>query len=195
MINFTSLGHICIIVDNIEEATEFYKELFGAKPIQNFPKLKNKGFAKAAGFLNNPEKVEVTIRFLQLPTQEGIYLELMEYHSPAGKYVSNYKEATDRNLVAHIALRVTNIIESFEHIKTVNGVRLITDSIDYQPYKIDEISPSEFYFFDDRLENNVEEKENVCRIIGNIKYFYFVDKYGIQWELEQGHGDVGSKSQ
>ena len=194
MINFVSLGHICINVDNIDEATEFYKELFGAVPIQDFPNFKNKGFAKAAGFLNHPEKVEVTIRFIQLPTQGGIFLELMQYYVPVGKYVPNYKEAADRNLVAHIALRVTNIAESFEHIKTVKGVRLITDSVDYRPFKIDDISPSEFYFFDDKLENNEEEKKKVCSTIRNIRYFYFVDKYGVQWELEQGHDDIDSNS-
>ena len=113
MINFVSLGHICINVDNIDEATEFYKELFGAVPIQDFPNFKNKGFAKAAGFLNHPEKVEVTIRFIQLPTQGGIFLELMQYYVPVGKYVPNYKEAADRNLVAHIALRVTTYCRIF----------------------------------------------------------------------------------
>ncbi len=76
MIEFDTLGHINIVVDNIEEATEFYKKLLCAVPIQDFPHLKNVGFAKSAGFLSNPEEVEVTVRFLRLPTKEGVIIEL-----------------------------------------------------------------------------------------------------------------------
>ena len=106
MIKFTKFEHICIIVDNIEEATEFYKDLFGAIPFLNFPKLKNIGFAKGAGFLEHPDKVEATLRLLKLPTQDNMLIELFEYHNPKGKFVINHKEASDRNLVAHIALGI-----------------------------------------------------------------------------------------
>ena len=49
------------------------------------------------------------------------------------------------------------------------------------------------------IKNNFEpkyivpaEKEKVCGIIGKIRFFYIVDKYGIQWEFEEGHTDIGS---
>lgn len=193
MIEFSTLGHICIIVDNIDESIEFYKELFGAVPVQCFSHFKNNGFAKSAGFVDNPELVDVSIAFVKIPTQEGLILELMEYHSPKGKYVENKKEATDLNLVAHIALRVKNINKAFDHVKNCNGVRLITSHKDYRPFKIDSISENDFIFYDKTLESNIEEKKQVCRIIEKIHYFYFVDKYGVQWELEEGHDDIGSK--
>jgi maltose O-acetyltransferase len=71
-------------------------------------------------------------------------------------------------------------------------VRLINDSDKYKPYKIDKIKPSEFIFFDDKFESDPAQKDKVCEIVGNIRYFYIVDKYGIQWELEAGHTDIGS---
>lgn len=46
-------------------------------------------------------------------------------------------------------------------------------------------------FFDEELEKDKKQKEDVCNIVSNIKYFYFIDKYGVQWELEQGHNDIG----
>lgn len=193
MIKFDSFGHVCIIVDNIDEATDFYKVLFNAEPMQDFPHFKNQGFAKSAGFMDKPATVDVTIRFLKLPIKEGFFIELMQYHDPVGKVVSNQKAATDRNLVAHIAFRVTNMTEAFEHVKNIEGVRLISDSPDYQPFKIDTITPNDFYFFDKTLEENPDEKRKVCDIVSNIRYFYFIDKYGIQWELEQGHSDIGNE--
>ncbi|OGT31004.1 MAG: hypothetical protein A3E87_06215 [Gammaproteobacteria bacterium RIFCSPHIGHO2_12_FULL_35_23] len=52
--------------------------------------------------------------------------------------------------------------------------------------------PKNFKFFDSVKENNKPEKQKVCSTIGNIRYFYFVDKYGIQWECEQGHTDISN---
>ncbi|MGV6808716.1 MAG: VOC family protein [bacterium] len=169
MIKFDSFGHVCIIVDNIDEATAFYTSLFHAEPIQDFPHFKNKGFAQSAGFMDEPEAVDVTIRFLKLPIKEGFFIELMQYHYPIGKVVANQKEATDRNLVAHIALRVTNMTEAFEHVKQTEGVRLISNSPDYKPFKIDTITPNDFYFFDQALEENLDEKDKVCDIVSHIR--------------------------
>jgi maltose O-acetyltransferase len=69
--------------------------------------------------------------------------------------------------------------------------KLIVNNENYQPYKIDNITPSEFQFIDIETENNKDAKEKVCKIVSNIRYFYFIDKYGIQWEFEQGHTDIG----
>ncbi len=191
MINLKTLGHINIVVEEINEATEFYKQLFGAIPFQNFPHFKNEGFAKSAGFLDNPEEIDVTIRFLKLPTQDNIVIELMEYHNPCGNSIKNIKKVNDRNLVGHIALKVDNIEEAFEHVKMVQGTRIINKSPNYKPYKIDSIDVSDFHFYDKNLEEDRDEKKKVCDIIENINFFYFIDKYGIQWELEEGHSDIG----
>ncbi len=51
MINFVSLGHICINVDNIDEATEFYKELLGPFQFKIFLILKIKVSQKLLDFL------------------------------------------------------------------------------------------------------------------------------------------------
>lgn len=191
-IEYQSVGHINIVVDDIEEATLFYQKVFGAKPVQDFPHFRNEGFAKSAGFMENPVDVDVTIRFLELPTPEKFHLELMEYHSPKGDNIEIPFQTHDFGGVRHIALRVNNIDEAFAYVKKIKGVQMISSSEDYLPYKIDEITPEDFSFFDLDLEENKQEKEKVCKIIGNIRYFYFVDPYGVQWELEQGHEDIGS---
>ena len=193
MIDFETLGHLNIVVDDIERATAFYVAAFGAVPVQDFPHFKNVGFAQSAGFLDKPESVEVTIRFLKLPTPEDLTLELMEYHHPAGVVCYQDKVAHGLGCVGHIALRVKNIDAAFEHLKTVEGVRMINESSAYRPFKIDAIKPHEFSFYDEGLEKNTSEKEKVCRIVGSIRYFYFLDPFGVQWELEQGHADVGSE--
>ena len=69
---------------------------------------------------------------------------------------------------------------------------MISSHPDYAPYKIDSIKPEDFKYFDPNLENDPIEKQKVCNIVGNTYYFYFVDPYGVQLELEQGHTDIGS---
>ena len=193
MIQYDTLGHINIVVDDIERATDFYRNALGAEPMQDFPHFKNVGFAKSAGFLDAPEAVDVSIRFLKLPTKEGVFIELMEYHEPAGVACCECKATNDRGCVGHIALRVTNIDEAFEHLKSFDGVRMINESPEYRPFRIDDITPDQFRFFDDELESNAAGKQGVCEIVGSIRYFYFLDPYGVQWELEQGHTDIGKE--
>ena len=47
-------------------------------------------------------------------------------------------------------------------------------------------------FCDPMLECDMAKKREVVDCIGQTKYFYFRDKYGVQWEFEQGHTDVGN---
>ena len=191
MIQFSGLSHINIVVADIEKASQYYQSLFNAKPIQTFPHFKNIGFSKSAGFMDTPNSVDVTIRFLQIE-HANLTLELMQYHSPKSTDKLDLNKKTNQiGNVGHIALKVTNIEESFNHIKSNNLGKLISDHVEYNAYKIDDITPDDFYFHDADIESNPDQKRNVCDIVGSIKYFYFIDNYGIQWELEQGHTDIG----
>ncbi|HGJ5899509.1 VOC family protein [Arsenophonus apicola] len=191
MFNIIGLGHINIVVDDLEAAIFYYKKLLTAKQVQIFPHFKNIGFAKSAGFMESPEGVDVSITFLEIPNT-SIHIELMQYHSPIGIKIDN-KNKFSNNIggVGHICLKVNNIDDAFSHIKNMPDTKLIVNNENYQPYKIDNIAHFEFQFVDTETENNREAKENVCKIVSNIRYFYFIDKYGIQWEFEQGHSDIG----
>ncbi|WP_127960346.1 VOC family protein [Serratia microhaemolytica] len=191
MIKFNGLGHINIVVSDINIASSYYRNLFGAIPQQEFPHFRNIGFAKSAGFLATPEQVTASIQFLEIPGA-GVFLELMEYHQPLGITQRTEKKANDINGVGHICLRVHDIDNAFAQIKNSPETRLISDETSYRPFKIDTITPDEFHFFDPALENSQEEKQRVCDIIGKIRYFYFIDKYGVQWEFEEGHSDIGA---
>ena len=191
MIQFEGFSHINIVVDDMDDAIEFYQRVFGALPKQSFPCFENVGFAKSAGFMEEPEEVSVTITFLEIPNT-GVFLELMQYHNPEGMENLDEKYSNDIGNVGHIALKIKNIEDAFEFVKVQKGVQLISDDRNYQPFKIDDITQNEFYFFDKVKETNESEKQAVCDVVSNIRYFYFIDPYGVQWEFEQGHSDIGS---
>lgn len=190
MYKILGLGHINVVVDDLSEGINYYQELFSGIPLQLFPHFKNRGFSLSAGFLENPDEVDVSICFIQIPNTH-VTLELMEYHNPAGDHDSVIKRTNNIGKVGHICLKVQNIVSAFEHISSIRETKLINMSEDYKPFYISEISPSDFRFFEKSLESNKEEKEAVCNTIKNIRYFYFIDKYNIQWEFEEGHKGIG----
>lgn len=190
MFNFQGVGHVNIIVEDIDAASDYYAELFGAEPRQDWRDFRNAGFAKSAGFLTNPEDVHVSIRFMEIPGA-NLFLELMCYHNQDGSKEITYKKTHDLGGPRHICLRVDNMDAAFAHIKQMDGVQLINPSPEYQAFQIDEPPTSEIHLPSDNERDNIAEKQKICKIIGGIRYFYFLDKYGLQWEFECGHDDIG----
>lgn len=190
MIEFNGFGHVNIVVDDLESATTFYQSLFGARPDQDFPHFKNRGFALAAGFHEDPDAVDVSIRFLEIPGAD-LFLELMEYHSPVSDTSIAKHRTNDLGGPRHLCLRVRDIDVAFEHVTKTAGIELISASADYRPQRIDAITPRDFSFFDSQQESDAAAKAEVCRIVGGIRFFYAIDRYGLQWEFEEGHDGVG----
>jgi maltose O-acetyltransferase len=186
------LGHINIVVDNIEEASKYYCNLLKGKAVQRFNNFKNEGFSKSAGFMEDYDKVDVSIEFIEID-QSGIFIELMQYHYPNENinHINRDKKTHQIGGVGHVCLKVEGIMDEFNRIKNTEEVRFISTHEDYQPFQISPIKADDFYFLDQELEMNSEVKQEVVDVVGGIRYFYFIDKYGIQWEFEEGHTDIG----
>ena len=193
MFSFDSLGHINVVVTDLEEATQFYQALFGASVEQTFPHFKNVGFARSAGFLDNSESVDVSIRFLKLSfsRSEELFLELFVFHHPPGRQEITPRKTNDVGGPRHVCLRVTNIDEVFAHVKSIAGVHLINESPEYRPYFISPIKPRAIEL-PDTGRDTAEAREAICEIVKGIRFFYAIDRYGIEWEFEEGHADIGT---
>lgn len=118
-------------------------------------------------------------------------IEIMEYHNPLGRCEPIVFHANDVSGARHVALKVTNIEEAFLHIKSQPDAMLINTSPEYRVFQIGETKPEDFYYFDKQKEADNAAKKAAADILGTVKYFYFIDKYGLQWEFEQGHTDIG----
>jgi methylmalonyl-CoA/ethylmalonyl-CoA epimerase len=144
-------------------------------------------------FAEHPESVDVSIRFLKIAfgRSADLFLELFTFHSPAGRQEITLKKTNDMGGPRHVCLRVTNIDEVFAHVKSLSGVRLINDSPDYRPCLISPIEPREIELPHEDSDM-AAAKEAICKIVKEIRYFYAIDRYGIQWEFEEGHADIGT---
>lgn len=157
-------SHLNIIVDNVDEAETFYRQVLGFEQAydadgnkMDYQGVEMRAFALDAGLMDG--KVKVDVRFLRHP-QAGIFLELMVYHEPVGTHVLPPQPKTyDFGGPRHIALEVSNCAEVFAYLDGMEGVTMINTSRDYHPVKLDGFP---------------------------ITFFYWIDKYGIQWEMEEG---------
>lgn len=72
-------------------------------------------------------------------------------------------------------------------MKQIQDTKLISDHPEYRPFQISKLSPDDFIFHDPVVEADGERKREMVEAINRIRYFYFIDKYGIQWEFEEGN--------
>lgn len=190
MPQFTGLSHVCIFVDDMMEAVAYYQKLLGVVPDHYLSHWKNEGFFKAGGFVKEAAEGDVSIAFVNVPGTK-LTLELMQYHYPEGRKEPVIFAANDVSGARHVALKVTNIDEAFLHIKAMPDTRLINETPDYKVFQISETKPTEVHFFDQDLRETDERNVQTAKILSGVRYFYFIDKYGLQWEFEQGHTDIG----
>ena len=188
--NIVGLSHICIFVDDMAKAVDYYRDLLGVKPDHCLSHWRNEGFFKAGGFVDEAADGDVSIAFVNVPGTK-LTLELMQYHYPKGRTEPVVFAANDVSGARHVALKVTNIEAAFAHIKAMPDTRLINETEAYQVYQISETQPSQVRFFDQAPGQTDERNAETARILGQVRYFYFIDRYGLQWEFEQGHTDIG----
>ncbi|MCG8637305.1 MAG: nucleoside hydrolase [Desulfobacterales bacterium] len=157
-------SHVNVVVDDIERASEFYRRTLGFEMAYNsegvpidFRNYCDPAFARDAGFLNG--EVNIDVRFIRQP-QAGICLELMKYNYPVGAQKIEFHKTNDMGGPRHVALEVADIAAVFRHLKKQPDVRMI--------------NPSPDYHVPEDLQNT------------DISFFYWIDPYGVQWEMESG---------
>ena len=59
------------------------------------------------------------------------------------------------------------------------------------PEGLEQLSALSYPVLDNIFISPMRRCVQTARILSQVRYFYFVDKYGLQWEFEQGHSDIG----
>lgn len=173
------MGHISIVVSNLEEAEKYYSELFGTKAIASLINLKNDGMAKNMGF-ENLELSEKILKFVHC----NLVLVLTQFHSPQGSSEVPKHQINDMGGPRHIGLNVENIESAFDFLKGRSDVEILNNA-DFRPVSYSKISPDEFKLESSTSEQNQQEKEKLAQLLSKKKTFFFRDKYGLIWEIEE----------
>lgn len=178
---------------DIEEALKFYADVLGFERMKggkcwgnfDFREFDAEPFAKNAGFMDGHCKVDCTWMYhphLQLNLElMHFYVEVSTKFSMVGipnslssslydvvstqcaeNLTSNMPKTQDIGGIKHISFVVEDIDKAFQFLKKQSGVRFVTDDPSYKPHQLE---PFPF------------------------KFFYFIDPFGVQWEIEE-YGDA-----
>jgi catechol 2,3-dioxygenase-like lactoylglutathione lyase family enzyme len=162
------ISHLNVVVDDIEVASEFYRAVLGFEQAGNddgpmdYPGVDLASFARDAGFEDG--RVDLDIRFLKHP-EVGVYLELFTYRHPKGERTIRRVRTNDLGGIRHVALEVPDAMATHAFIRAQQqayarqGLHIEILSQDHVP---EELTPFPY------------------------KFFYWIDPWGVQWEMEEG---------
>lgn len=157
-LGMAAISHINAVVDDsVEEGAKYY-EMLGFYPAANADGPMNYPNITNYGFCVDAgfDACRVDILFLKHEVI-NLYLELFLYYEPVGDSVIPIKQTNDVGGIRHIAVEVEDAVATYNELK----------SKDHQGRFITKDTPIPLDPFP-------------------YTFFYWVDKYGIQWEFEQG---------
>jgi len=167
------LSHICINVDDVEEAAEWYARVFdyeywvgkiNGKFI--FKNMQNYQICRKIGLDSESAKsCRFDVAWIHHPHMH-LTLELFHWLDPVA--TNNYEQPKpwDKGGIRHISISVgDDAAEIFHRMKNEPGVEMVNKHADYSP---DFMSLPKMPW----------------------KFFYIIDPFGVQWEFESGDPDV-----
>ena len=162
-LGIAALSHINVVVNDVNEAAEYYEAVLGFLPASNangpmnYPNITLESFCLDAGFADGV--CQLDILFMKHPTL-NIYLELFNYITPEGNQTYPTNRPNDLGGIRHVALEVLNATETyFSLLKLPHQGEIISTVPESGPL---ELTPFPYTFF------------------------YWRDKYGVIWEFEEG---------
>lgn len=163
-----AISHINVVVADLDVATEFYGTVLGFERAANadgpmdYPDVDLASFARNAGFGDG--RIRLDIRFLRHP-EMGLYLELFTYHYPLGDQTVAPRKTNDMGGIRHVAIEVPDAVAAHAFIRSEQQAyaeRGLIIEVLGDGHVPEQISPYPY------------------------KFFYWIDPWGVQWEMEQG---------
>lgn len=179
---FAGLSHLCIVVDYIRAAVEYYGQLLGAEPDYGLPYWQNEGFFQANGLDPKSNEGEVSVAVLQVPGTR-LTLHLVQYHTPVGRKEPPLSAANDINGVQCIALEVVNLEETAAHLQTVPDLHFLSEQEETPIVSLSQTGPEQVCFFDQDLSKADTRSVDTARRISHTRCVSFQDRYGVRWEF------------
>eukprot|EP00808_Paulinella_micropora_P000083 g68169.t1 len=160
-LGMAALSHLNVVVKgSVDEASAYYQEVLGFEPASNADGLMDYRNITLQSFCLDAGfvdgKCRVDIVFLKHKTIH-MYLELFRYYEPESTYPFQLRATNDVGGVRHIAVEVLDAVHTYHTLHAMDHQG--TFLTQQEPVQL---TPFPYYFF------------------------YWIDKYGVQWEFEQG---------
>lgn len=186
------LAHIHVIVDDLDAASRFYREVMGFVEMQSHHDLVNRGLATYYGFGDEPENFVVSMRFLTYPGIMTLKLVKVNYRGYRGR--PGYQPATasvaaqlyTTSGIGPISVRVDDLDATY--------ARLLEYARDYSaPFKIQLLSPPVFLSplaphqigttQHSALRGHPEILDQLEKVWPTRAKVQMIDPFGVRWEF------------
>lgn len=181
-----SLAHLHVLVDDIDDASRFYREVLDFVEMQSHNKITNRGLATYYGFGDDPENFVVSLRFMAWPGVLTLKLIKAERGYSATRSTALQSLGYNALGLGPISVRVVDIDSTYDY--------LLKYAQDYDSrYKIQLVSPP--VFLSPLLPHQIGATKNSAlhgheKVLQQIAAtwpkrakFQLIDPFGIRWEF------------
>lgn len=202
-INYVGLAHLHVVVDDLDVASAFYREVLGFVEMQSHHDLINRGLNVYWGLAEDPESLEVSLRFMALPgllTLKLTKLVYRPYYVQGRSYGGEKYQRTDRsttNLAPEMGLGhnrglgpISIVVDDLERTYEVlleharaygtrHKVRLLSPPTFLSPLLPHQTGATEHSM----LFGQMEILDQLANVFPERAKFQMIDPFGVRWEF------------
>lgn len=184
------LNHLHVVVDDLDRASAFYRDVFGSIEMQSHHDLVNTGLATYYGRGDRPESLRVSLRFIALPdviTLKLVKIDDLDYHGSSYRGPSNAAAGYPADYgVGPISVVVSDLDAAYSELLAI--------ARDYDaPYRIQLLSPPTF--LSPLLPHQIGATEHsalkgedavlaaIAEKFAERAKFMMIDPFGVKWEF------------
>jgi len=186
-IGSVSLAHIHVMVDDLDHASTFYREVLDFVEMQSHHDLVNRGLAAYYG-VSDPESFVVSLRFMTWPgslTIKLIQVKTGHYAAKPGYTPSGYGQLQSGNN-ATLSVQVKDLDATYLHLSryardysAAYKVQLLSPPVALSPLLPHQVGATR----NSALYGHHEILDELARSFPERRKFQLVDPYGLRWEF------------
>lgn len=186
-IRSAGLAHVHVIVDDIDEASAFYREVMDFLEMQSHHGLTNPGLARYYGIREGYKGFSVSLRFLAWPGVLTLKLVHVEQNGST-KRRSGRADLWDYGGpgVGPLSIELEDIDATYEHLQSVARdygsrwkIQLLSEPVFLSPLMPHEIGTTEHSV----LHGNKDILDELERRFPERAKFQMIDPFGVRWEF------------
>ncbi|RWM94044.1 MAG: hypothetical protein EOR86_17815 [Mesorhizobium sp.] len=195
------LAHLHIIVDDIDLASEFYRDVLGLVEMQSHNNLINRGLATYYGFEEIWDRLEVSLRFLTLPnivTVKLVKIVVKGYGGRSGGLPSGLSIPSlySSGGLGPISIVVDDLDLAYEHFSAYASdysakfrISLLSPPVFLSPLLPHQIGATQH----SALYGNKVVLDELARKFPDRAKFQMLDPFGLRWEFNNPVDQVPAK--
>lgn len=200
-IEFVDLAQVHVVVDDIDAASSFYREVLGMIEMQSHRDLSNAGLAAYYGYRGDPEGFKVSLRFMFIPevvTIKLVQVNVSDYRGPIdpkyGDGISKDQMIYGRRGVGPLSIVVKDLDAAYETLtekardySSRHRIELLSPPVFLAPLRPHEIGATEH----SALHGQGEILEEFAKTWPFRAKFQMIDPFGVQWEFNNDVDGLG----